>query len=329
MEIRKAAYELCKGMPALPGVSEIAQLVLSFNNTELGYFAHQQFQQALGYLLINQEREALAGKPFPHKIEPLEDRPLKLLAGLHKQFTTMNEQCIKRLTESLPNCTPQALSPYNRFSYNPIDEVIEIDILPAEAAKKLIDAFQLHPQIQVAIESSSVVPPTFSPEHYMQHGWQLEDAIKASGALRIPEFLDRINFREHKTSHRRTFLRHISAIVGIRASLSVLNQLIFQKIFHSKLLVLDESNTIKFGSFHLATGGASIIYQHAGLLYIMEINDIILLKTILLGQEVTKLCRVELLDPGIPLLDFGEPRYAELREIDEHLDPYGRLFRGL
>ncbi len=121
------------------------------------------------------------------------------------------------------------------------------------------------------------------------------------------------------------FFRHLGAILGLRASLSTLNQLIYTKIFSDKLLILDGDNIIKFGAYHFATGGANAVFLNAGLMFLVEVNDIIILRTNLLGQRVTKFCRVEALDPEIAL-DFGNPRYIELREIDESLNPYGLLF---
>jgi hypothetical protein len=329
MDIREAAYKLCKALAALPARTQIAEIIRSLHNTQLSYYGHRQYAQALGYLIINQQREELAARPLPIHVESLQEEKLKVIAGFHKQITDLNESCINTLTNALPNCTVQAVSPYNRFTYNPPAELSEVEIFPKEEAENLVSAFQSHPQIEIAINSASVIPATFSPEYYMQNVWNLEADIQTTGALKAPDDLERLDFRLRKDSPHRTFIRHIAAIASVRASLSVLNELIYQKIFDDKLLVIDETNTIKFGSYYLATGGCSVIYQDAGLLYFVDPYDIIMLKTILLGNPVTKLCRIELLDPSINLHHPGEPRYTELREIDQNLNPYGILFRTL
>lgn len=329
MEIRKAAFELCKTVGVSSGKKQIVDLMDSIRNTSLHYHGHELHAQALGYLLMHQKRTQLANKPIPLILEPLEDEKVKLLAGFHKKITELNERCVKPLTDALPSCTNKVLSPYNSFDLQPISEVAEIDIFAKKQADNLVEAFHNHPYIKNAIDSSSIIPITFSQEEYLEYTWRVENDIKASGALKRPQELEEILLRENQNSRNRTFLRHIAAVISLRASLSVLNELIYSKIFFDQLLCIDKNNTIRFGAYHTATGGSSVIFQHAGLMYLVETDDIIVLKTILIGNPVAKFCRVEMLDPHIPILDFGDPRYAELREIDENLNSYGILFDSL
>lgn len=323
--IRQAAYDLCKVISKDPARTQVADLIRSFRNTQLGYYGHRQYAQTLGYLIVNQEREQFERRPFPEHIEALRTDQLKVLMGFQNRVSELNKRCVRPLTEALPNCTFRALDPYNHLNYSPPDEIEDIEILTTEQTEGLVSAFNQHPKIAKALESSSGVPPTFSEEYYMQNTWGLEEDVTKAG-LEVPEQLQEMKFRAPKESANRRYLRHIAAVMSIRASLSVLNQLIYQKLFMDKLLVIDETNTIKSGPFYLGTGCSSVIFQHAGLLLLAEVGDIILLKRNVLGTPASKLCRVGLLDPYLPLLSPGEPRYAELREIDENLDPYGALF---
>jgi len=328
MDIRKAAFELCKTVSNAPAKKQIAELIESIRNTQLHYYGHQLHAQALGYLVMHQKRTELANKAIPKILEPLEEEKVKLLAGFHKQITELNKRCIKPLTDALPNCTDNVLSPYNRFDFQPISEVAEIDIFAKDKAGDLVKAFHKHPHIQIAVDSSSVIPGTFSQEYYLQYTDKIENDIKAA-RLRRPQELENIFLRENTNSQNRTFVRHIAAVLSLRASLSVLNELIYSKIFFDQLFCIDENNTIRFGSYHGSTGSSSVIFQSRGLMFLVETDDIIILKTVLLGHPFTKFCRVEVLDPHIPILDPGDPRYAELREIDENLNPYGILFNRL
>ena len=327
MEIRKATYELCKLISTLPERPKLANLISSMGNSQLGYYGHRQYAQVLGYLMVNQERANFDAKPFPEHIQPLPVETLKTLAGIHKRIVDLNQRCVKAITDKLPRCSFRVLSPYNRFAYVAPNDIPDLNILTDQQTNELVEAFQSHPKVAIALESSTSIPPTFSEEHYMQNVWALEEDIK-KGRLERPKELQELKFKVPKDAPRRIVVRHIAAVMSVRASLSVLNQLIYQKLFYDKLLVIDENNTIRFGSFHLESGCGSAIFQHAGLLYVMEVGDIVLLKTVLLHTPVSKLCRVEFLDPHIPLLDFGEPRYSELREVNENLDPYHALFHN-
>lgn len=331
MEIRKAAFELCKAVGISPAKKQIADLLGSIRNTSLDYHGHELHAQVLGYLLMHQKRTQFAEEPIGLKLESLDEDKVKLLAGFHQQLKDLNEKCVKPLIDALPNCTSKVLSPYNRFDLQSIPEFAEIDIFSKEQTDNLISAFHNHPQIKIAIDSASLIPTLamFPEESYLQHLWQIEDYIKESGALKIPERLDEIINREKQNSLDRIFSRHISAVLSLRASLSVLNELIYSKIFFDQLLCIDDDNIIKFGLYHFATGGCSVIFQNGGLIFLVETDDIIVLKTDIFGGIETRYCRVEKLDPHIPIIMPGEPRYAELREIDENLNPYGILFESL
>lgn len=329
MEIRKAAYELCKELAHSPARSLITEVIRSLNNALLSYYAPQYHAQVIGYLMVSQERDRFANKPFPETILPLEDKQLNLLAGFQKKIFDLNQECVRPLTQALPNCTPKALSPYNRFDFKMPAKVEDVDIFPKGQLDTLTEAFHSHPQIEIAINSSSTRPVTFSEEHYMQYVWEFEEDIKVNGILKTPEALRDIEFHEHRDSQRRTFLRHIAAVTSIRASLSVLNQLIYQKLFDDKLMVIDENSIIESGSYYFQSGGFSAIFQNAGLLLLADTDDIILAKTLALSTPELKLCRIEKLDPILGLLHIGEPRYIELRAIDENLNPYSAMLRSL
>jgi hypothetical protein len=329
MTIRKAAFELCKAVGISPAKKQIADLIGSIRNTSLHYHGHELHAQVLGYLLMHQKRTKFAEEPIALKLEALDEDKVKLLAGFHRQVTDLNERCVKPLVDSKPNCTYKVLSPYNHFDLEPIPEIIEIDIFAKEQTDNLVNAFHSHPQIKIAIDTASVIPATFSPEHYIQHILEIEDAIKGAGALERPQEFVEIIERQHPSSPNRIYIRHLVALTSLRASLSILNELLYSKIFFDQLLNIDENNTIKFGSYHYATGGSSVIFQNGGLIFLVETDDIIVLRTNLLGEIATKFCRVEKLDPHIPIIMPGEPRYAELREIDENLNPYGIMFDSL
>jgi hypothetical protein len=326
MDIRNEAFGFCKALAGMPAKAEIAQAVLSLNNTQLGYIGHNNNAQAFGYLLAHQKRENLAHGPLELTIEPLDDEVLSLLAGFHNEIADLNAKCLKQLSDSCPRLNMDVLSPYNRFEkIDPISIDRKVEIFPETHTKQLVEAFGTHPLIQVAIETVPVVPIEFSTEHYVRQILNLEKGIKDCGPLEVLQQVREISDSEPMTSQRRVFFRHLGAILGLRASLSILNQLIYTKVFSDKLLILDEDNIIKFGIYNFGTGGANVVFINAGLMFMVEVNDIIILKTVLLGELVTKFCRVESLDPGIAF-DFGNPRYIELREIDENLNPYGLLF---
>jgi hypothetical protein len=304
----------------------VAELIRSLNDRgNLGYYGHHQFAQVLGYLVVDQNRAEMMARPIPKNIPALEDAERKLLAGVHNQIVRLNEQCVAPLTGALPKCAI-AVDPYNTFSYAPLSEINESDLLTPEAIRLMAESFHNHPQIAIALASAEIVPEEVTPQEHAQQVLGMREEFLKAGARESPKWLVDIIYRQRENLPRRIYTRHIAALLSVRESLAALNQLIYQKIFDDKLVELSDDYIIKLVSYG-PYGGLRIIYQNAGLLSLTEVGDLIFANFTLSGDSVKELCRVDYLENI--LADIGAPQYAEFRMIDENLNPYGALLREL
>ncbi|REJ77960.1 MAG: hypothetical protein DWQ47_16525 [Acidobacteria bacterium] len=329
MEIRKAAFELCKSIGSSKEKEALKETFLKISNTSLGLQASSLRLQAFSYLLLHQRRNEISLKPTALKIEELEAKDLESLERFHLLIVELNRRCVSPLTSAKPNCTANVLSPYSAYNLQPLKAKVRSDLITDAELKKFVTCFHSHPQLRTAIDTALSIPATFSSEHYRARVLELDEQIRQVGSKRVPDFITYAVDNELPSSMNRIALRHFGAILGLRASLSILNQLIFMKLFHDKLLSIDSTNTIKLGAYHFGTGTLTVVYQHGGLLVLVDPGDIIVVKHDLLGDYKTYFCRVDTLAPGIPIIMPGEPRYAELREIDDSLNPLARLFSSV
>lgn len=328
MSIRDEAYGLCKAIGISPARKLVHDLILSLKNGMLEYYGHEEHAQFLGYLMVDQERARFAEGPHPLQIPPLKDEQRQLLAAIHNRIVQLNKQCVSPLVDALPLCA-KAVDPYNLYDYKVPSEFIEIDLLKPEDTSSLVRSFHAHSQIATVIESSKAVSSDITEDGYKDDVLKMTNELYGEGPLKTSEWLDRIFHYESKTSPYRTFVRHLAALASIRESLRTLNQLIRQKISFDKLAKLDEDNIITHGPYVLSTAGIPIVYQNAGYMFVAEKDDLILAKNMALTSRPLQLWRIEKLDPAIIAFPPGEPRYVELRAIDENLNPYGSLVRGL
>lgn len=325
MNVRQAAFDLCKALACIPAQTELAKAVRSIANTRFHYTGHGRHAQTFGFLVTDQERAEFEQPPISIKLEPLDESVREVFAAYHKEILNLNKRCIQRLTDARPNCTSDVLSPYNRFAPVSLGKTITTGFFPLAETDALIEAFQNHPLIQIAIDGSDIVGPTFSPAHYIHAILKLEEEIKHYGPLVTPTDIKQTLERSAPNSRKWLEMQHISAVAGLRASLGTLNQLLYTKVFLKNLPCLDKDNIVSFGSYHFATGGTKLVYQEGGLMFVVETDDIIVVKDVPPREEVTNFCRIERLSPFIPPMP-GETRYIELLEIDENLNPYSTLF---
>lgn len=328
MSILDEAYRLCKEVGTSPARKLIHDLILSLKNGMIEYYGHEEHAQLLGYVMVDQERARFAEGPHSLQIPPLEENQRQVLAAAHNQIVQLNKQCVAPLVDALPLCA-KAIDPYNRYDYKAPTEFIEIDLLKPDSMDRFANNFHTHPQIAIAIESSKAVAPDITEDGYKNDVLKMTNELAGPGPLNMSEWLKRIFYHESDTSPYRTFARHLAALASIRESLRTLNQLIRQKISYDKLAKLDEDNIIAYGPYVAGPAGLPIIYQNAGIMFLAEKDDLILAKNMALESHPLQLWRIESLDPAIIAFPPGEPRYVELRAIDENLNPYGSLIRRL
>jgi hypothetical protein len=341
MSIRDDAYQLCKIVSNSSSRDKVKGLINSLNRAEsgttptktdrssFGYIARHLNAQILGYLITDLKREEFQKAPFPQYIPPLTNQERCLLSSVHKQIIQLNKQCIAPIEAMLPHYI-KMLDPYNKFQYIIPPDSIEIDILPNETIKDIAASFRNHPAIAVILEKPFPKINSATETKYMKSVAKLTDILLQAGPLNAPADFIEIIFKQNKNDQRRIVARQLTAIICLRESLAVLNQLIFQAILNDKLPVLNEDNIIDIHGpvSHVASGGFSIIYQPDEQTLIVSLLDLILVKCMSLHVSIDQLGRVEMTKHEYSG-DFGSTIECELRNIDENLDPFGTLLEQI
>lgn len=329
MSIRSDAYSICKTVWNSPSRGRLKSLIGKLNASDFGYLARGQHAQILGFLIIDKKQTDLEKVLHPLRIVPLESEELVLLSKAHKQIVQLNIKCIATLSADLPQCV-RAVDPYGRFEYEEPCGVPEGDILTAEAIEEMAASFHKHPAMKVALQSILPATRNMTESKYVESMLKFNEILIKAGVFKAPDDFTNIIFSQAKDSLQRTIARHIIALTCIRASLSTLDQLIYQAILNNKLPLLNENNIIEIGpvSNNLAGNGLSILYQPSAQLFIADICDLVLVKSEHLDMPLGQLWQVEGLHHEYSQ-EFGHTEELILREVDENLNPFGPLLEQI
>jgi hypothetical protein len=342
MSIRRDAYNLCKSIWSSPIRSQVQVLLQNLNTASeeqmrtgnhrasFGAASRQLRAQLMGYLVIDRDKERIA-KDYPplRWTQGLSDEERQLLIKIHKQFILLNSRCVSTLTQLVPECS-SAIDPYFKFGYEISDEIEEVQLYDEEIAQALFHSFQSHPAIAIALESNDkfkeATPETERPpiNEIIQAVINLEQGLLNSGPLHSPEKLWKLSITHQPGSANRVLLEYIYALVCVRASLDILNELIYQALWTNKLPVLDKNSIIKVGNLTSTFSGMgfTLKYQPNEKSGFGDLG-LILVKTTIHDREFD-LCRAEKVNVQVSQ-DFGDTVDISLREIDENLNPYKGL----
>ena len=328
MSIRSDAYAMCKNVWDSPSRGRLQSVIKKLQASEFGYLARGQHAQMLSFLVIDQRKPELEKKIQPLHIIPLEDEDRILLSKTHKNIVQLNIRCIAPLATELPQCI-KAIDPYRKFKYE-ITETPDGDIISEEVLAKMASSFHEHPAIKAVIQSVKSSVNKMTEEKYIEAVSIFYGTLIKAGVYNAPNDIINIMLGQSKNSLQRTIARHITALTCIQASLSVLDQLVYQAILSNKLPLLDENNIIEIGqmSNNLVGNGLSVIYQPGKQLFMADICDIVLIKSENLYLPLGQLWQVEALHHEYSQ-EFGSNEELTLREVDENLNPFSHLLEHM
>ena len=328
MSIRSDAYAMCKNVWTSPSRDRLGSVIKKLQASEFGYLAQAQHAQILGFLVVDQRRTDIEEKIQLLHIMPLEDEDRILLSAAHKSIVQLNNACIAPLATELPQCT-KAVDPYRNFKYE-LPEVPDGDLLSEEVLAKMASSFYEHPAMRVAIQSAQSSAVRMTEDKYVEAVSIFYDALVKAGASGAPGDITGRILGQSKDSPQRVIARHITALTCIKASLSVLDQLIYQAILSNKLPLLDQNNIIEVGqmSRNLVSNGLSLLYQPSEQLFRVNVYDVVLVKTEIPGLPLGQLWRVETIRSEFSQ-EFGSSNELTLREVDENLNPFGHLLEHM
>src|SRR6266498_653896 len=109
MNIRSAAYDLCKSILKSDARDEIKRMISGIltdkkGGEQLGYIARQEGMQLLSYLIYNERRDVLEEISHAGAIPSLDESTLRVFEQTHKQLQVLNHQCLLPLTNVIPQC---------------------------------------------------------------------------------------------------------------------------------------------------------------------------------------------------------------------------------
>jgi hypothetical protein len=328
-----------------PAASELRQIITSLNvvppatdtgedRSLFGYLARNLSAQFLAYLVVDKKRDALesTGVTAP-RIPDINEEERRMLEGAHAALVGLNAKCVEPLLNKIADYK-RHLDPYSRFNYTLDPEVSPLPFFGEEEEAGVVATFRSHPALEIATSSFETLfaKRAGTSELYDQLfaavvKWQEE--LFASGPLKAPPELEDLLGRESKSSGRRLAFKHTTALVGLRASLSMIDQLACQAVVADKLPVLSNNNTIsvKSISHNLAGDGISLAYQPDDACGLPDPGSVILVH-LDLQETIHEFCHLEQMNFSYSA-DSGTTVEVELRILDEHLNPFGAPLKHL
>lgn len=334
MTILKTAYEVCKYIKSLAMRQEIKELIYKMHTArsshgDLGYIAKHKYIQFLGYLIVSQQKKEIESGPLPIRINTLSQNELAILEQAHRFILQINKNCCEHLKPVLPNAV-YSIDPYVQYNYkfqNSNNKTIDSNV---DSIRNLYATFTNHPSFKIIqkyvpqIKNIKHVPK----EYFLTIVLRIVEDIISSGPFTTPSELRNLEFTLKKNSQEYYISTIIKALIALRSSLSLLDQLLYQAFQFDKLSLLDQNNifTIEKRSGNLLGESMSILIQPIGRELFSNPNDTILVKLKSDNHNIDCLFRVE----GINLTfnrDFGTTQKFGLRKVDDNLNPYPRLTR--
>jgi len=338
MNIRNAAYQLCKSVWRSPEREELKSLLFSLHHypdantsaidrSHLGYTAREIGNQLLGYLIVDRDKDDIEQTHLPLKLSPpLDEAERRLIAGAHKEIVELNKLCVTPFTQIYPQYA-NTINPYNHFNYQIPEDFRKVSLFSEEALNLMVQTFHKHPAFITAIDNGRRIDQEMIENEIGQGVINIETAILKAGTMNAPQGLrNLVHSRPEGTQDRITF-RFLSSLVCIRASLSILNDLIFQAVISKKLELISDDNVILLGSLtgHFCGRGISFICQADENINPFSLG-LALVKCSFLDFPVD-LCRKEKIRLQVSA-ELGEVVEVHLRIIDEDLNPYDNLLQN-
>lgn len=331
MSIKQQVFELCKEVWQSPYREEIATLLVRLNSisqehankqndrSEFGYVSRRQNLQFCGYLLLdysiknnNQQNDLL------NRLIALENSEHVILSRAHKTLLDINESCVRIVLDKIPECR-DLIDPYSQYILD-LPDIGNDRILDSKLLKVIGEVFSAHRGISWALETIDSVGK-LNKKQYLEIANNIGGVFKSS-----PDTLfNNLLARDGKT---RKHFKHFFALMAIRESLNLTNQLIYQAISNNKLAHFGHSNLISIDSEnHNITGTHySFTYLTSGENLMVEPGDLVLYQPY--ENDKPRLCRVLWENMSFSQTD-GMLTQLEVVGINDELHPLDSIFNML
>ena len=310
--------------------SEIQNIINSLNyvknekinskedRSDYGYLSRRLNSQFLGYLLVDQQRDQLQAAHSQIFKYGLEDKEKRLVEKYHIITVELDKRVLHPLLEKFEGIF-RILDPYNKFRYIPTE-----DSLLTDKDKEMIEhyscGFNTHPAMSFLLSMSRDI---YDDEtKILQLLLSFENEITRSGIESTPTKI--IDMRERIGDINQYLV--LLALLSLRGTLEIFNQLFFQSILLNKFIYLDDDSIINYtGPIYNVIGkGYKISFQK---IMGLEPGDIFLFNEVL-SKKDKQLCRVEFEEFRMSD-DIGYLSSIDARYIDDNLDPYSELSKAI
>jgi hypothetical protein len=329
MTIQQAAYDLAKSVKDSPRRGQVREVVRSLNvatkdgtkdRSSFGYHARQLRCQALGYLLIDQNRGTL-----PFSIPPLDEDERGVLEVFHNELAWLNKELLAEAFGGTP-IPVDAADPYARFRHKAAGKPPEAEFLPNDLREQLRGAFRSHPGVKQARETMPGGLQKIPPADYISSITRFGQAIEAAGVHDAPDDIVKLALSRDSGSVEGSMFRHLTAMASICTSLRVVDQLMYQALLYDKIPVASDDNVIKVikQNRNVIGQGLTILYMWSKEMSHVEPMDLILVRKEIMEHTDNALCLVH----GVRIsfsVDAGTTNEIALRVLDSNLNPYPGL----
>lgn len=344
MTIRRTAYDLCKTVWDSPKRSDVQELITDINTvsdpiqnlgnsrSSYGMVARQVNAQLAAYLHVHDHKEEIAEKypPLRWTKQTLSNNERELLFEVHCEIAAINRKLVTSLVEVHPSLE-NVLNPYIQYQLNETP-VETITICDPDKLNSLAARFAEHPSMKIAeicktkLDELIEENETLSEQKLIKGALDLDLAIKNAGPLKSHKALWQMSIQFPHESRERYEFHLLAAITSIRASLWVLDELIFQALLVNQLPLLNEDNVIELSA--LTGSGVSTGYT-------IKFQPDSKSGFGAIGLVLTKL-EYDHHDFDLGIIevanfqssqDFGDLFEVVIREVDKNLNPYNRLIR--
>ena len=270
MTIQQAAFEMCRHIRTSPQTEPLRKLLTtpsdpmedrpSFVMNQGGTLNHQFF----GYLFVDEELPQLFGQLPPALLgQRLSQEEHSLLMWAHCEIQSINRLCLKPLIDV--DLSYFAIT----TPYNDLESSISC---PADPPKwvtgpplaDLLEAFANHPARVLALETlPAIASASISEVDLTRAVLRLSTELKNAGPMEAPEGFMQAIFHPPNEDLARAVLFHVGSLVSLRASLSSLNQLLFQAALYDTLPTFSSDNLIDIQgpTRHAAGSGTTVLCQ--------------------------------------------------------------------
>jgi hypothetical protein len=262
-DLQTATFRLAAELHDLPEAAAAREVVDTFSRAPeepsfstrglYNQYAGSVGMQFQGYLVVEAMTMASEAPPFvrPPRLEPAER---STLASAHRAFAELNARCLAPLAATRPSAARSA-TPYSRYTVDP-GEGPPFPFFGGSAAQAVVEVFAHHPALSLALETGASVPFRADVATLVQLIGALEKELWSLGPGRMADYLVAVPGPVPAPVWAAA-LPHISALACLRASLNVMNEVLYQSLLWGSPICVTEGELTAMGPREATAFGVS------------------------------------------------------------------------